>query len=125
MGPVLSYSEAEYQLVFTEPLIIAALAAPPCSKNIGQNWEVCATSFGKSTSTGVDAELTVSVKASAYVGVKTAANIPFVGEIGADFKTNRNDNGFTLCRWFLYARENSNLHHWSPRGFSHFHNHSL
>lgn len=85
-GPVLTYSEAEYELVFTEPLIIAALAAPPCSKTIGQNWEACVTSFGQGTSTGVDAEVTVSVKASAYVGVKTAANIPFVGKIGADFK---------------------------------------
>ncbi len=85
-GPVLSYSEAEYQLVFTEPLIIAALAAPPCSKTIGQNWQICTTSFGKGSSTGVDAELTVSVKASTYVGVKTGANIPFVGEIGANFK---------------------------------------
>lgn len=85
-GPSLKYSDGEYQLVFTEPIVLAAMAAAPCGEGIGQNVGACATTFGNTESTGTSGELTVSVKASAYAGVKTAANIPFVGEIGADFK---------------------------------------
>ena len=85
-SPVLKYSDGMYQLVFTEPVIIAALAAAPCGDGIGQNTDACQVSFGQSESTTIDASVTVSVKASAHVGVKSAANIPFVGEVGADFK---------------------------------------
>lgn len=86
-SPVLKYGAGSYQLVFTEPVLIAALAAAPCGENIGQNVSVCATSFGRAESNTVSAEVTVSVKASAYVGVSTAVNVPWVGKVGADFKS--------------------------------------
>jgi hypothetical protein len=84
---VLAYGPASHELVFTEPLLVAVMAAAPCSEGIGQNVSACSTTFGNSEATTVTQEFTVSVQASAYVGVKTAANIPFVGEIGADFKS--------------------------------------
>jgi hypothetical protein len=85
-SPVLKYSDGMYQLVFTEPVVVAVLAAAPCGEGIGQNTQACSVSFGQTESTMIDASITVSVKASAHVGVKSAANIPFVGEVGADFK---------------------------------------
>jgi hypothetical protein len=73
-------------LVFTVPVVVAVMAAAPCGEGIGQNTEACSVSFGQTESTMIDASITVSVKASAHVGVKTAANIPLVGEVGSEFK---------------------------------------
>lgn len=77
-GPVLKYGAGSYELVFTEPLIIAAMAAPPCEAGIEQNLGACVTRFGQGTSTTVDASLTVTVKASVTAGFETELNIPFV-----------------------------------------------
>ncbi len=85
-GPVLKYSASSHKLIFTEPIVIAALAAPPCSKDIGQNWGACVTSFGQGTSTSTDASLTVSVKAGVTVGVEAGVNVPFVGDVGVNVK---------------------------------------
>ena len=84
---VLAYGPASHELVFTEPLLIAVMAAAPCGEGIGQNLGGCSATFGNAQATTVTSEFTVSVQASAYVGVKTAANIPLVGEFGADFKS--------------------------------------
>lgn len=85
-GPALVYGQGTHELVFTEPVIVAALAAAPCGDRIGQNLEACSTSFGTGESGSVDASLTVSVKAGVHAGVKTGASVPFVGEVGAEFK---------------------------------------
>lgn len=85
-SPVLKYSDGEYELVFTEPILIAVLAAAPCGEGIGQNTQACSVSFGQTESTMVDASITVSVKAGIHTGVKTGANVPFVGDVGAEFK---------------------------------------
>ncbi|MEO0602656.1 MAG: hypothetical protein AAF211_14535, partial [Myxococcota bacterium] len=81
-GPVLKVAEREHALVFTEPVVIAALAAAPCSDEISQELGACSTSFGQGTSTTADSELTVSVSVAVHAGVNTSANIPFVGEFG-------------------------------------------
>lgn len=81
-GPVLKYSSGSYELVFTEPILIAALAAPPCQDGIAQNLSACVTKFGQGTSQTVDASLTVSLKASVSVGVDASVNVPFVGDVG-------------------------------------------
>jgi hypothetical protein len=65
------FSEGEYKLIFTEPIIIAALAAAPCATDLGQNSDACRTSFGKATSTTVSEEQVLSVRASATVGFET------------------------------------------------------
>lgn len=68
---ILQYSNANYKLVFTEPIIIAALAAAPCysSASIVQNTGDCTTAFGKSTSSSTTQEESVTLTASATVGV--------------------------------------------------------
>jgi len=70
--------EVEYKYVFTEPLLIAALAAPPCARNIGQNTEACTTTFGKGQSQTVEAEAAVTISASAHVGAKGGFELPII-----------------------------------------------
>ncbi|MFZ1862595.1 MAG: VCBS repeat-containing protein [Polyangiales bacterium] len=65
------FSEGEYKLIFTEPIIIAALAGAPCGTDFGQNADACRTSFGKATSTTVTEEQVLSVRASATAGFET------------------------------------------------------
>jgi hypothetical protein len=65
------FSEGEYKLIFTEPIIIAALAAAPCAEDLAQNPDACRTSFGEATSTTVTEEKVYSVRASATVGFET------------------------------------------------------
>ena len=77
-GPVLKYGAGSHELVFTEPLIIAAMAAPPCQACIDQNLAACVTRFGQGTSTTVDASVTVTVKASVTAGYEVDVNVPFV-----------------------------------------------
>lgn len=79
-GLALKYSEGEYRFVFTEPILIAALAAAPCADGIGQNTDACVTAFGQTEgqSGGIDGTITVS--ASTFVSVE--AKDPFFG-IGA------------------------------------------
>ena len=84
-GPVLKYGEGSYELVFTEPIVIAALAAPPCHEGIEQNVSACVTSFGQGNAETVDSSLSVTVKASAFVGVETSVNVPFLGDVGTEF----------------------------------------
>mgnify|MGYP006272584091 CR=1 FL=1 len=67
-SPVLQYTESEYQLVFTEPIVIAALAAAPCGT--GQDTGNCATIFGSETSSSVEAETSITITASLSVGVQ-------------------------------------------------------
>jgi len=85
-SPALKYSAASHEVIFTEPIVIAALGAPPCAKDIGQNWQACVTSFGQGTSGSVDASLTVSVKAGVTAGIEAGVNVPFVGDVGVSLK---------------------------------------
>lgn len=85
-SPLLKLDAGTHELVFTEPILIAALAAAPCSSGIGQNTDACTTSFGRGESSTIDASLTVSIKASVHTGVNLAANIPFVPESGVALK---------------------------------------
>jgi hypothetical protein len=68
-SPVLKYDQAEYKLVFSEPIVLAALAAAPFKNGIGQNVAACRTTFGNMESTSNAHERTVSITASASVGV--------------------------------------------------------
>lgn len=96
----LEYSEGSYRFVFTEPLLLAALAAPPCSTELGQNvGSSCTTAFGRAISETVQRENSWSVIAGASVGFE--ADIPFVGgaEAIVDTQTtvrNTTTNAYTL-----------------------------
>src|SRR5262249_34905936 len=74
---VLSYASAVHELVFTQPILIAALAAAPCytAAAVGQNLDGCATQFGTAVSSEVTEEDTVSVHASASVGINVDGGV--------------------------------------------------
>lgn len=74
----LEYSDGSYRFVFTEPLLLAAVAAPPCSTELGQNvGGSCTTAFGRAVSETVQRENSSSLIAGASVGFEV--DIPFVG----------------------------------------------
>jgi len=78
----LEYSEGTYQLVFTEPIVLAALAAAPCNPDWGQNIDACRTSYGTSESTTTSTEDSQTITASASVGY--GSSFSFLGaEIGS------------------------------------------
>lgn len=64
----LEYSNGTYQLVFTEPIVIAALAAAPCNEDWGQNLDACRTAYGTAESNTVSMEESQTITASASVG---------------------------------------------------------
>jgi hypothetical protein len=66
---LLSFTEAKSDFVFTEPLVIAAIAAPPCQNGIGQLLDVCQTSFGTAQTQQISRENSVTLSASISVGV--------------------------------------------------------
>lgn len=77
----LRYSAGSHRFVFTEPVIIAALAAAPCSVDLGQTVGDCRTAFGKGTSSSVSTENAWSVSVGASVGYE--AGFSFLGtEVG-------------------------------------------
>ncbi|MCA9256699.1 MAG: hypothetical protein KDA33_13715 [Phycisphaerales bacterium] len=67
-GIALRYSDADYRLVFTEPVIIAALAAAPCNAGLNQNFDACRTSYGVSEGQQAGVEGAISVRTSTFVG---------------------------------------------------------
>lgn len=78
----LEYSQGSYRYVFTEPVILAALAAAPCSTELGQDvGSSCRTAFGKAVSETQERENSWSIVAGASVGFE--ASIPFVGGVEA------------------------------------------
>ncbi len=79
-GLALKYSDSEYRFVFTEPILIAALAAAPCAEGIGQNTDACVTAFGQAEGQTGGVDGTVTVSASTFVSFE--AKDPFFG-IGA------------------------------------------
>ncbi len=79
-GLALKYSDGEYRFVFTEPILIAALAAAPCAEGIGQNTDACVTAFGQTEGQEGGIDGTVTVSASTFVAFE--AKDPFFG-IGA------------------------------------------
>ncbi len=81
-GLALSYDDGAYQLVFTEPIIIAALAAPPCYDDRGQNLFSCRTQYGTAESETTQIEDTLTVTASASVGFESEFSL-FGAKIGA------------------------------------------
>lgn len=102
----LVYSEGSHQLVFTEPVIIAALAAAPCATNLGQDLgESCRTAFGGAISDTTSR--TNGWNVSAGVSVGYGASIPLTGngiEVLADIQTtvrHWDTNAYTLRKSVL------------------------
>ena len=72
----ISFDDGTYQLVFTEPVLIAALAAAPCYESLGQNLDACRTSYGTATSTTVSTDQTLTISAGVKVGMKAEFSDP-------------------------------------------------
>ncbi len=82
----LEYSEGSYRYVFTEPVVLAALAAPPCSTQLGQDvGSSCRTAFGQAVSETQERENSWSVTAGVSAGFQT--DFPFVGGAEAVLST--------------------------------------
>lgn len=67
-GLTLKYSEGEHRVLFTQPILMAALAAAPCQGGINQNFDACRTTYGTGESQQLGVDGTVSVRASAWIG---------------------------------------------------------
>ena len=72
---VLKYDGGEHRLVFTEPIVIAALAAAPCHGNLSQDRSYCRTALGVAESSSVETEDTYTITTSSSVGFSTEFSI--------------------------------------------------
>lgn len=63
------YSEGSYRLVFTEPIVIAALAAPPCARDSGPSVDdACRTAFGRAVTDTMERTDSFSIIAGVSIG---------------------------------------------------------
>ncbi len=69
-GLALKYSEGDYEFVFTEPVIMAVMAAAPCEEGIGQNLNRCITTYGITASQTAGVDAAVNLRASGWVGAE-------------------------------------------------------
>jgi len=69
------YSEGTYQLVFSEPIVVAALAAAPCSESLGQDVGACRTTYGEAETSSVTEENSQTISAEVHVGVKASGTL--------------------------------------------------
>ncbi len=60
----------EYYYDITEPIVLAAIAAPPCRRNVGQ--DACFSSWGSAISSNIGREFSVKVFGSVGFGVGAA-----------------------------------------------------
>lgn len=58
----------QHILDFTEPLVMAALAAPPCELGIGQNTDACTTTWGSASSATIDTTYSFTASGSVSFG---------------------------------------------------------
>ncbi|WP_207061545.1 hypothetical protein [Motiliproteus sp. SC1-56] len=60
---------------YTEPMIVAALAAPPCAFDIGQSIDACSTSFGSTSFIDLEASASMTVFGSMVFGVEVDGGV--------------------------------------------------
>ena len=89
-GLAISLEQGSYQLVFTEPVLIAALAAAPCYESLGQNTDACRTTYGTAESNSIALENTTTITAGVTVGTNVEFSVPVtairIAEISAKLK---------------------------------------
>ncbi len=72
----IKYSDGSHQLVFTQPLLIAALAGAPCADDLGQDLgESCRTAFGQAVSSGTTSTQSTSVTGRLFAGFGVGAPV--------------------------------------------------
>jgi len=62
----------QHILDFTEPIVLAVLAAPPCEQGIGQNTDACTTTWGSASSATAERTYNVTVSGSVTWGAGAA-----------------------------------------------------
>ncbi|WP_157960434.1 hypothetical protein [Marinimicrobium alkaliphilum] len=85
-GTMLSYSEGSYEVVFSEPIVHAALAAPPCYDDGTQVSADCRTSWGTGTTTGVNASISHEISVKHHTGISAGVSLPIVGDVGVEME---------------------------------------
>jgi hypothetical protein len=81
---VLKFGTGSHRLVYSEPIVHAALAAPPCWDTGIQNSEECRTSWGTGSSAGVEGSVSHTITARYHTGVEGTASLPFIGDVGVE-----------------------------------------
>ncbi|MCG8609403.1 MAG: DUF4214 domain-containing protein [Pseudomonadales bacterium] len=81
---LLKYSEGTHEIVFTEPLVLAALAAPPCWGDGVQVTDVCQTSWGKGSTVGASSSVSHEVTARQHSSVSADVSLPIIGDVGVE-----------------------------------------
>ncbi|ACY17513.1 hypothetical protein [Haliangium ochraceum] len=109
-GLALKYDGGTYRLIFTEPVVIAALAAAPCFDDLGQNPFSCRTQFGNAESDTVSTEESFTVSASARVGFSQKFSFFGLTEVGLSVTrtveahaTAATSNTYTLTKSISYS----------------------
>jgi hypothetical protein len=96
----LEYSDGSYRFVFTEPVVLAALAAAPCSENLGQSLgSSCRTAFGRAISDTQAREDSWTIIAGVSVGFD--ATVPFVGGPEAIVDTRNTIRNYSIDSYTL------------------------
>lgn len=97
-GDVQRLEFVEHLVDFTEPVILAVMAAPPSVDGIAQNHDACTTTWGRFESVGVEGEreTTFSVGGSLGVSVEYDAGAGFV--VDADTRVFAFEAKITLTR---------------------------
>ena len=81
---MLKFSEGSHRVVFSEPIVHAALAAPPCHDDGSQITDECRTAWGQGTSTGINASVSHEITVKHHTGVEGNVSIPLVGSVGVE-----------------------------------------
>lgn len=88
---------------FSEPIVLAALAAPPCIEDIEQNHDACVTSWGKSETVSLEGDREFTFSAGFSVGV--SAQVDAVTAVGIGLSV----NVFSMTAKLTLARESGRL----------------
>jgi len=74
-GVILRTVPGQHQLIYTEPMLVAALAAPPCAPDIGQNVGSCSTAYGSTVTIDKSHSASLTVFGSLVFGGKGQSGV--------------------------------------------------
>ncbi len=80
----LKYGAGSHRLVYSEPIVHAALAAPPCWDTGIQISDACRTSWGTGTTSGIEGSVSHTITARYHSGVEGGVSLPIVGDVGVE-----------------------------------------
>jgi len=103
---VLGYEEPETKQVFTKPVVLAAIAAPPCHSDFAQS-DRCFTQLGVSTSATVQLDDVITITASSATEFRAQAastqNETALRLLVSEFANRATGEGYTLEQAVAYT----------------------